>query len=421
MTLGSELRAFEASVLRSSRCVDGERLRRWLEADGARAGLAPPRGPVGAFPAHGEPKRPLAHQSEVLAALEANMPAALVGMPTGAGKTFTAVRHVLAALEAPAIRRVLWLAPQTLLLEQAEAEVHAAWWTSARGYDLTVTQRESAPDRVTERLLAMVTYQWMLRHHAEQEKYDLVVADEAHYLEDNQFGGLLKTLRAQGATAIGLSATPGRRASSELKHLVELFDGVLLVPRTLGTHPVEELRKRGVYASIEEVHLSTGRARGERGPLACAHDPRRLDAVVGFVTSRPTTDRVLLFCHSLAHCHVVAAALWSAGMSVRVVGSHATDSANRAAVEAFRHGQVTCLINVRYLAVGADFPFANVAVLSVPLGSPIMFEQVVGRVARGPSVGGSERSVVADFDGHLASHGGVKSYARFWEGWWVAG
>ena len=79
-------------------------------------------------------------------------------------------------------------------------------------------------------------------------------------------------------------------------------------------------------------------------------------------------------------------------------------------------GDVRVIVNAKYAALGVDLPKANVAIICTPIGSPI-FEQVIGRSARRPAVGGTKNAKVLDFDNHTRIHGGVKSYARFARFW----
>lgn len=79
----------------------------------------------------------------------------------------------------------------------------------------------------------------------------------------------------------------------------------------------------------------------------------------------------------------------------------------------FADGQLKVLINKQLLATGYDCPSVDHVVLSIPIGSAILFEQIVGRVSRGPEVGGTPEGTVWQLDNNLAIHGLPNSYYRF--------
>lgn len=411
-------REFDAAVLGASKYATRDDLDRWLDLVRSDRSTSNARD-RDVYPAHGGIKQPLAYQADVITSVDKVLGCgsrALVAMPTGAGKTFTAMRWLLRQLETRA-STVVWVAPQRLLLEQAAEEFRAAWFTEPRGYDAVLL--ETASPRHTDAVqIQFATFQGLLRADV-PPRADIVVVDEAHHTEANEFGGAIDKIVTADTKLVGLSATPGRRTTDEFEALVKRFNGQLIVPKSLGRQPVERLRELGVFATLRNVQLKDpGALRVKRGPEACSLSPSRLDVLVEACGALPETARTLIFCHSLSHCHVVASTLHARGLAVAVVGSEMGEKRNRAAIERFRRGAVRFLVNVKYLAVGADFPFADVAILSVPLESPLQFEQTVGRVARGPAVGGTPEAVVMDFDGLFSRHDAVQSYARFWQGWW---
>ena len=200
-------------------------------------------------------------------------------------------------------------------------------------------------------------------------------------------------------------------------------------PPSLAEDPVATLVREGVYASIEYQRLiptfeldtervARNRGFGESRARTFALSPGRLDRVLDFISDELSTeDHTLVFCLTLGHCHVVAAGLNAAGVTVGLVGSDFAVRHNQRVLKQFMQGEVRVLVNAKYAAVGVDLPNANVAIICTPIGSPIFFEQVIGRIARGPAVGGTESAKLLDFDNHPHIHGGVKSYARFARFW----
>lgn len=424
-----QVESYARDTLPYSKSLTKAELARWLDTFRKSSDSSDREG--NRLPTHGGPRRLLPYQyeayDEAVRILSSGERAILISLPTGAGKTLSGLAVVLHLL-GERFRRCLWLAPQGVLLDQAQAELRRTWWEAPRTYDLSLGLLGSPSPRTTSqgRLLSFATIQSSLN--GISSAYDLVVIDECHHLHANQFGGLASAAKDLGAALIGLTATPGRYTEEEIPDLVEIFDGRLITPNSLGTDPIEALQNMGVYARVRfkslepTVELDSERIARISASVSArnrifAHSPGRLDASVDFLTALARPVRALAFCATTAHACVMAAALSTNGLTAQVLGSAFGDRHNRGVLSEFRAGRIDVLSNAKYAAIGTDLPQANVALLTVPISSPIFFEQIVGRVARGPRVGGTETAIVADFDEHRARLGGMSSYGRFLSHW----
>ena len=79
----------------------------------------------------------------------------------------------------------------------------------------------------------------------------------------------------------------------------------------------------------------------------------------------------------------------------------------------FAGGNVHVLCNQKLLTAGYDFPGVTDVIIQGRVGSAIQFEQIVGRVARGPRTGGTKFGNVWQFEDHLKIHGLPQSYHRY--------
>ena len=68
--------------------------------------------------------------------------------------------------------------------------------------------------------------------------------------------------------------------------------------------------------------------------------------------------------------------------------------------------------------MGYDCPAVSNVVLTMPIGSVTLFEQLVGRASRGPATGGTAQSKIWQLDDHLTIHDYPKSYSRYREFDW---
>jgi DNA repair protein RadD len=82
-------------------------------------------------------------------------------------------------------------------------------------------------------------------------------------------------------------------------------------------------------------------------------------------------------------------------------------------IRAFEAGALSVLINKTLLATGYDCPAISNVILTVPIRSAVLFEQMVGRASRGPRVGGNSKATVWYFEDHLKWHGEPASYQRY--------
>jgi superfamily II DNA or RNA helicase len=427
-----QLKPFMASAVKNSKYVD--KLSVEMVANKRIDGYPTRKASKDGLASHGGPRKALEYQQEVIGRIVERFAACsgrtLLSLPTGAGKTFTAMRIVLSLLRE--MTNCIWLAPQTVLVDQAYNECMRSWWEEPREYPLKIRRVGSVGDTTQadssgiERMILVSTIQKALRWNWKTDRVGILVFDEAHYLQHNEFANAIEKLMSNSTRLIGLSATPGRNSSQEQSHLSEFFKGSLTVPRRLGPNPVAELTKGGVYSKIswdkiERRHADEDvlveRRKGKVSRSLAALSASRLDAVIEYIASHHRSHKILVFAQSHAHSVVIAAGLSKLNISYAIVGSFEREEVNQYSIACFREGEIRVIINVKYLAVGADIPSADLAILTVPIGSPIMFEQIVGRVSRGIAVGGTEHAVVAEFDDHRSMHGNLKSYARFEEMW----
>lgn len=102
-----------------------------------------------------------------------------------------------------------------------------------------------------------------------------------------------------------------------------------------------------------------------------------------------------------------------AGTRAAAVSSRDDGRVRRRRLTAFERGELSVIANKQLLATGYDCPAVRHVILATRIGSPVLFEQIVGRASRGPRVGGHARSTVWQFEDHVAMHGLPQSYGRY--------
>lgn len=367
-------------------------------------------------------QRELVAEFERVCSLPRGMKVGLLTLPTGAGKTRTAAVALLRLLTTGRARTVLWLAPTRELLEQATATLQSVWYLDRQAVDVDLVRVDLLAHfpRDVERGILFATPHMLA---ARLKKgvvpaADVVVFDEAHHVQAPVFRRALERVRrAQNTAVIGLSATPGRSSEEETERLVDFFGGRLLKSEQLGRDPIAVLQRRGVLARVafrevpgrESEHVG-GVEKPAVGPTARVE---RFVATVRLARRLARTSRVLVFAESVDQAGLLAAALRCEGIQAASVSARHAQEIRRDRLWAFEHGELAVMVNKQLLATGYDCPAVRHVILATSIGSPILFEQIVGRASRGPLVGGHARSTVWQFEDHLAAHGLPQSYYRY--------
>ena len=345
--------------------------------------------------------------------LFANGHSALLSLPTGGGKTRTAVIALLQSLEQ--FPRAVWLAPTIELVDQAIRTFESMWRLMPGVPDLALTR--TLPSSGESPVVWVTTPQAisaLTEGQVPLGRWDVVVFDEAHQIEAPTFKAAAEALQrssrgvgVSSAPLLGLSATPGRTDSEEASSLIDWFSGRLLTSRVLGENPVQSLQRDGVLAQLDfrrltkrEIDPKDEAKRLMVAARACAELARR-------------QRKVLVFTGSVAGAYALAEILEAQGVSASAVDGQLSNQTRDRRLQAFANGDIEVVANMRLLATGYDCPAISDCLLLTPVRSPILFEQMVGRAARGPRTGGWSKSTIWDFDDHLKMHGLPSSYYRF--------
>lgn len=377
-------------------------------------------------------------------------PRAILSLPTGAGKTRTAVEYVrgYVTTEADAGRHaaVLWVAHTEELLEQAIESLKQVWAGSAGVPDLRLERRFggfgddplevlAAPQSTAQCLVT--TPQRLLKdldrwteelpedYARWREHLSLLVIDEAHRAASSQYVELLQRLCRTPDTlkVLGLTATPWRgeyRRDPDLgvAALYEVFRQLVEASQTLGESPRETLQARRILAIPHEQQIPTR----ELLSLSLTDDlvrDRRLQTLLAIdrELARRTDQnhrrrtvfkhllplfenpahRVLYFGPTVSDAELIALLLRQHEVAAGFVSGDTPAAHRRRTIEDFRAGRLAALCNCEVLTTGFDAPQVTHVVIARPTVSHVLFEQMVGRGLRGPAFGGTDICHVLHF------------------------
>jgi len=336
--------------------------------------------------------------------------ASLLSLPTGAGKTRTAISFVFSVISRTKRDRIHWIAPTNELIDQAIQTCRNMWSESPAIPDIDVDRKGQSEDESSDanHVLRFSTIQSAYSALKSGKDYfagtDIVIFDEAHQIAAPTFEQVFRSAMEAGAFVLGLSATPGRVERSESAHLATLFDQEMLISEFLKPNAITVLQRRGVLSRIHFRNLD------DHGKYSSRFE-------ISLKIMREAVDQdssILVFTESVAQAHAFNVVLNSSGMKVSSVLSSNTAKDERSdVIDSFSSGKLPVLLNQQILTTGFDSPGVRHLLLTNRIGSPVLFEQMVGRVARGPVVGGVANSYVWQFDDHLGIHGYPTSYHRY--------
>ncbi|ADE13300.1 type III restriction protein res subunit [Nitrosococcus halophilus Nc 4] len=378
---------------------------------------------------------------------------AVVHMPTGAGKTRTAM-HILARhlLErGPTL--VCWLANSAELLEQAAEDFEKSWrvlgdrpvklfrFWGDRSIDLHTLR-----DGVLVAGFAKMHAAYMREQNAFialGDRTSLTIVDEAHQAIAPTYRSVIEALftkRPQNQL-LGLTATPGRTWDNiEADAELSAFFGNAKVTLSVSKYsePVEFLMAEGYLAkpvfrtlSFEGAMDLPGAEELEGGSTSDLSD-NALDTIArngerNFLIIQAIEEllsrhkRVIVFGASVRHAHLIAGLLIARSHDAKMITGETPIARRERLIRQFKSDSPQSMIMCNYgvLTTGFDAPKTSAAVIARPTKSLVLYSQMVGRATRGPRAGGNEvAEIVTVIDTALPGFGSVAEAFKNWEDVW---
>ena len=375
----------------------------------------------------------------------------MLHMPTGSGKTRTAMHVIADILNSEDRSLVVWLASSAELLDQA-ADAFLEAWPSLGNRTVGVGRLwgrfEFDPEELEDGLLVA----GIQKLYAYKKKYGieflrlarrtrLVVVDEAHQVIAPTYREVADSLASTGTTTslLGLTASPGRTwsdidADAELSGF---FQGRKVLLRASGwKDPVSYLLEEGYLASPRFRKVEFANQVPTKAEPQLDYDLELLEAlsrnadrnkVLVAEVQRLVAEghrRVILFAASVRHAHALCAILTALGLTSDVVSGETSAASRSRIIGRFRRSsdEPIVLCNFGVLTAGFDAPTTSAVLVARPTRSLVLFSQMVGRAMRGPRAGGNEKcEIVSVVDTNLPGFGDVTEAFMNWEDVWHDG
>jgi superfamily II DNA or RNA helicase len=371
----------------------------------------------------------------------------IIQMPTGAGKTRTAMELVTYALnKTPENQTVVWLAHSEELCEQAFSCFNEIWQHVAKKPLRAVRSWGNHPLPKAYDISMFIVggfakFYSGLAHDPNvfkliRDRITLIVIDEAHKTVAPTYKKVIKELIAEDTAVVGLTATPGRTIIDETKELAEFyFSDLIGIESSTEISPLAMLREKNILSKTEYLPLISGRnfelTPNEIIKLECqfdfpkgflnrvgADDIRNVEILRRMQIECANKKSILFFACSVPHSRFISAMMFYLGIS----SAHIDGSTNRdrraTIIEDFRGKKIQVLCNFGVLSTGFDAPNTDVVFISRPTNSAVLYSQMIGRGLRGPAIGGTENCRIIDVKDNIVGFGNNDSVYRYFNEYW---
>jgi len=352
-------------------------------------------------------------KSELISVIKAR-DRSMVCMPTGAGKTRTAVEALLECFSSSSEFKggILWIADRQELCEQAvqtfyhltmflapgtpiyrlwggmNPEIEFTFDENKSGFSgIVVTSTQQLRSRLKNRDLNSIKI---------RDLCDVIIIDEAHRNLDWCIHFITESLgRNDYPSVIGLTATPRRRVRNETTELARIFGENMISPLP-NSHEefnsaIDLLTKRRILANRIDVTINDLEIELQTDYNA----PLSLNDA--FVVSTKLREKynlksLLVFTESVEQSKSLSLMLNMAGYSSKHIDGSTPPFQRKRVIDEFRDNNLQFLTNYDILTTGFDAPKTDGVIIlraTEDVQQPLII-QMIGRGLRGPKFGGSE-------------------------------
>lgn len=391
---------------------------------------------------------------QVLSFLRSGNNRVLIHLPTGAGKTRTAMNIASEHLRESKNNVVLWLADREELCSQAYTEFCKAWKslgnrpTSVYAFYSQSNESLSGIDsgfvvaglQKFLKLRKSDSKQLQILYRQLAKKVTLVIFDEAHKSVAPEFQKVVQDfIDSDGfhASLIGLTATPGRSYSSvglteEDVRLASFFNNNKISMRISGyLSPIDYLVDKGYLAKANFKSLNYDNSGISAYELRDAGGAETMKALAGnlarnkiilntIIEECKKHSQIIVFACTVEHGLNLATALAYQGIKAAAVDSrNDTPESRRAKISQYKNAELQVLVNFNVLTAGFDAPKTNVTVIAKPMNSLVQYLQMAGRAMRGHKSGGNKECYIYTVMDQIPEFQSISLAFSYWNDMWA--
>ena len=381
----------------------------------------------------------------------------LLHMPTGAGKTRTAINIVCNYLKENTKSLTVWLAHTEELCQQAHDEFNKAWAIignkKTQSFKLFKDFRYDLEKISSGFVVMSLDYAYSLTKKDQRKFFHLsrntnfVVMDEAHMSIAKSYKQVLEILVNKDTNLLGLTATPGRAkiTSDENEKLASFFHKQKATLEVKGyKNPVHYLQEKGYLAEVKNEKLETSidinkiftkkELKAELIRIQLGQDlstvfikklssnEKRTNMIIekAIEENKGVKNKIIIFAGSLDSANHIDKILKMEGIICALITGETNLSERRNNIELFKDSTsgLNIIINYGVLTTGFDAPKANIAIIGRPTQSVTLYSQMIGRVMRGTKAGGNKECKVVTVKDPLYGFRDMSESFTYWEELW---
>lgn len=396
----------------------------------------------------------------------------LVRMPTGTGKTKTAMHTIINQFifQQKKCGLIIWIAHTKELLDQAYDTFCNVWKHIGQGdvktyklWDKFDVNSEELADGFLfcglQKLMSLKSKNAVL-FDLLVEKCKIVVVDEAHRagaIKTKKTINALLEHRGSKKSLIGLTATPGRLDSVENESFQAMFDNKVIDIDTAilnslnmskvdadNTTPEKDIIKyfqdRGILSRLERIKLEYGElipdeisvlkvhmtSNGYRDltdeflKIIARNKKRNTQIVNKLIELNNKHIPTIVFACSVEHGQMLSAALSMQGIKNGHVFGEMDSGERKEIIKRFknRDDDLNILINFEVLTTGFDATNIGCVFITRPTNSVVLYSQMLGRGLRGPLMGGNATCYLIDIEDNLHKYTNESEAFNYFSEYW---
>ncbi len=365
----------------------------------------------------------------------------LLVLPTGGGKTLTAVQWLLKNFINKQ-KKVLWIAHRHELLNQAfntivdnsysellSDRTNFRWRiiSGSNDHDIPVNIQATDDIIIASKDSLNSGMDYLLKNWAKNLDEVLLVIDEAHHATAKTYRKVIHALeesKPKTFKMLGLTATPFRTAIGEGGLLKQVFPNDIIFKEDLRrlialgilADPIfEELpTKLEIYNDLLPRHIRAIQA-FDKIPEDIARKiatscQRNNQIVEQYLNNTDKYKQLVVFAIDVDHAIAlnglfnekgkakgIKSELVVADVRNAITGVTISAKENPDKIKRFRKAETNVLVNINILTEGVDLPNLQTVFLTRPTTSTIFMTQMIGRALRGEKAGGTEQAFIVSF------------------------
>ena len=393
-----------------------------------------------------------------------NRKRALVHMPTGAGKTSTAMQIIFDHLRSklPESTTIVWMAHSDELCEQAIQSFAASWpsqslgparlWRAWGGQSDLGDYDGSGCNFVVTSFQTLYSWQRTSRNNVFEnvnrlkQHCDFLIVDEAHLSTAPTYASAIEYISGLNAKILGLTATPGKHyiggEESRTNELVDFYEDTLItMTNDIGEEiesPISFLQSKRVLSQIETIPIPGSDVTLSDAEIRACADlfdlPESVLSELGqdhirtlnvsrevINIARERQLQTIVFCPSKENAVVMAEYLKLNDCAAVAITGETDTFSRRTNLEKFKNGELRVITNYGVLTTGFDAPNIGAVVIARPTQSIVLYSQMIGRGIRGPLFGGTDNCLILNVEDNMTNLPDYQSASTYFNQYFSSG